>query len=71
MTFYEDVIDNLPYNLISSETFTLGSESVRGEWHRAFLTNPVSFAPGSSIAFSVAIRRSDGEEFGRHGKKIF
>ena len=62
VTFYEDVIDNLPYNLISSETFTIGSESVRGEWHRAFLTNPVSFAPGSSIAFSAVIRRTDGEE---------
>ena len=62
VTFYEDVIDNLPYNLISSETFTIGSESERGEWHRAFLSNPVAFAPGSKIAFSVAIRRSDGEE---------
>ena len=60
--FYEDVIDNQPYNLISSETFTIGSESERGEWHRAFLSNPVSFAPGSSIAFSTAIRRTDGEE---------
>ena len=62
MTFYEDVIDNQPYNLISSETFTIGSESERGEWHRAFLSNPVAFAPGSSIAFSTAIRRTDGEE---------
>ena len=60
--FYEDVIDNQPYNLISSETFTIGSESERGEWHRAFLSNPVYFAPGSSIAFSTAIRRTDGEE---------
>ena len=62
VTFYEDVIDNQPYSLISSETFTIGSEAERGEWHRAFLTNPVSFAPGSSIAFSAVIRRTDGEE---------
>ena len=62
VTFYEDVIDNLPYNLISSETFTIGSDAERGEWHRAFLSNPVAFAPGSKIAFSTAIRRTDGEE---------
>jgi len=62
VTFYEDVIDNQPYNLISSETFTIGSESERGEWHRAFLSNPVAFAPGSKIAFSTVIRRIDGQE---------
>jgi len=62
VTFYEDVIDRQPYNLISTETFTIGSESERGEWHRAFLSNPVAFAPGSNIAFSTAIRRIDGEE---------
>ena len=62
VTFYEDVIDNQPYSLISSETFTIGSEAERGEWHRAFLSNPVAFAPGSKIAFSTAIRRTDGEE---------
>ena len=63
VTFYEDVIDNLPYNIISSETFTIGSDADRrGEWHRAFLSNPVAFAPGSKIAFSTAIRRTDGEE---------
>ena len=62
VTFYEDVIDNQPYSLISSETFTIGSEAEREQWHRAFLSNPVAFAPGSKIAFSAAIRRADGEE---------
>jgi M6 family metalloprotease-like protein len=62
VTFYENVIDNQPYNLISSETFTIGSESKRGEWHRAFLSSPVAFAQGSKIAFSAVIRRTDGEE---------
>ncbi len=62
VTFYENVVDNQPYNLISSETFTLGSASVRGEWHRAFLSNPVAFPPDGQIAFSTAIRRTDGQE---------
>ena len=62
VTFYEDVIDNQPYSLVSSETFMLGSEAERGEWHRAYLQNPVVFPRGSEIAFSTRIRRTDGEE---------
>jgi M6 family metalloprotease-like protein len=64
VTFYEDVIDNQPYSIISRETFTIGSvsENDGGEWHRAFLSNPVAFSPGSKIAFSTAIRRTDGKK---------
>ena len=71
VTFYEDVIDNQPYNLISSEEFTIGSESERGEWHRAFLSNPVAFAPGGKIAFSTVIRRTDGQELVVMQRKYF
>ena len=72
VTFYEDVIDNQPYNIISSETFTIGSDADRiGEWHRAFLSNPVAFAPGSKIAFSTAIRRTDGEELVLMQRRFF
>ena len=71
VTFYEDVIDSQPYNLISSETFTIGSESERGEWHRAFLSNPVAFAPGSKIAFSTMIRRTDGQELSVMQREYF
>ena len=71
VTFYEDVIDNLPYNIISSETFTMGSDADRGEWHRAFLSNPVAFAPGSKDRFLHRDSSYRRRRIGRHAKKIF
>lgn len=53
---YEDVVDRVPFNLLSTEVFSFEEEG----WNRGFLSNPVAFTPNTKLLFSASIRMPDG-----------